>query len=251
MKRWVGAAVATTGAVLLGGVTFVWTGDDRPELSAAPEPVVAKAPAPDPAPTPPPLPVYRAAHAVVPAVPVYDRPGGTEVRTLPHPTVERVPLAFLALAQEGDWVHVRLAVRPNGSTGWIRAEHVRMEDLAHRIVIERAAKRLRVYSGHDVVLEEQVAIGTPRTPTPLGDFFVDAIVKNPGGPYGAYQLSVAGFSDVLMRFAGGIGQIAIHGTNAPHLIGGEVSNGCLRMRNDAVTRVAAYAPLGTPVTITA
>lgn len=249
MRRWLGAIAF----VLAGSVSMlVWMAQRPPAAPGPPPPLVAATkPAPPAAPAPPPVPSYQTAHAVVPAVPVSDTPGGAPVRTLPHPTVERVPLAFLALAQQGDWVQVRLAVRPNGSTGWIRAEHVRMEPLEHRVVVERGAKRLRVYRGHDIVLEEAVAVGTPRTPTPLGDFFIDAIVKNPGGAYGAYQLSVAGFSDVLMRFAGGNGQIAIHGTNAPQLIGGEVSNGCIRMRNDAVTRVAALTPLGTPVTVVA
>ena len=69
------------------------------------------------------------------------------------------------------------------------------------------------------------------------------------GAYGPYQLSVAGFSDVLQSFGGGPGQIAIHGTNHPELIGKFVSNGCVRMNNDDVTALAALAPVGTPVDI--
>jgi lipoprotein-anchoring transpeptidase ErfK/SrfK len=69
--------------------------------------------------------------------------------------------------------------------------------------------------------------------------------------YGWGQLSVSGFSDVLERFAGGIGQIAIHGWNDPSAMGRNVSNGCVRMNNDDIARVAELAPLGTPVTISA
>lgn len=250
MRRWIGGAVAGALVVAGAGAWLAREPGGAPPAGATPPMSVATT-APPVATPPPAPPLHQAAHAVVPNVAVYDRPGGTVVRTLPHPTVERVPLAFLTLARQDDWLQVRLAVRPNGSTGWIRAADVMVEDLAHRVVIERGTKRLRVLRGDTVVLEEQVAVGTPRTPTPLGDFFIDAIVVNPGGVYGAYQLSVAGFSDVLMRFGGGIGQIAIHGTNAPQLIGGEVSNGCIRMRNDAIKRVAALTPLGTPVTIVA
>ena len=248
MKRWLGGGVSV---VLLAVFAFVWLG---------PEPAAAPAPTPPPAedgagaaveapPAPPPL--HQAAHPVGRAVAVSAVPGGPPVRTLTNPTHEGVPLVLLTLARQDDWLHVRLNVRPNGSTGWIKASDVRIEEVAHRIVVERGIKRLRVYQGDAVVLEEPVAVGTPRTPTPLGDFYIDAIVPNPGGAYGAYQLSVAGFSDVLMRFGGGNGQIAIHGTNAPRLIGGEVSNGCIRMRNDSITRLAALAPLGTPVTVVA
>ena len=56
---------------------------------------------------------------------------------------------------------------------------------------------------------------------------------------------------MLERFAGGIGQIAIHGWNDPSAMGRNVSNGCIRMNNDDIARVAELAPLGTPVIITA
>ena len=52
-----------------------------------------------------------------------------------------------------------------------------------------------------------------------------------------------------MTFGTGVGQIAMHGTNAPGLIGSAVSNGCLRMRNADVTRLANTIPIGTPVQI--
>ena len=97
-----------------------------------------------------------------------------------------------------------------------------------------------------------VAVGTARTPTPLGDFFVDGIVPlSGGGPYGAGQVSVSGFSDVLQSFGGGVGQIALHGTNRPQLLGQNVSNGCVRMADESITAVMSLAPLGTPVTIVA
>jgi lipoprotein-anchoring transpeptidase ErfK/SrfK len=41
----------------------------------------------------------------------------------------------------------------------------------------------------------------------------------------------------------------MHGTNAPSLIGQAVSNGCLRMNNADVTRLANTVAIGTPVQI--
>ena len=126
-----------------------------------------------------------------------------------------------------------------------------LRTVPNRLLVELGARRLRAYQGDTVLLEEPVAIGAPTTPSPTGDFYVDAVVKvdDPSGPYGAYQLSVAGFSEVLHSFGGGIGQIAIHGTNRPAAVGQAVSNGCLRMTNQAVTRLADLAPVGTPVQI--
>jgi lipoprotein-anchoring transpeptidase ErfK/SrfK len=54
---------------------------------------------------------------------------------------------------------------------------------------------------------------------------------------------------VLKRFAGGDGQVGIHGTNQPWLIGQSVSHGCIRVNNASIRRLARVLPLGTPVVI--
>jgi lipoprotein-anchoring transpeptidase ErfK/SrfK len=96
-------------------------------------------------------------------------------------------------------------------------------------------------------------IGAPRTPTPLGTFFITDPVdlkSNPNGAYGAYALGLSGYSEVLFEFAGGPGQIAVHGTNNPSQVGQDISNGCIRVPNDIILQIADQAPLGTPVIIT-
>ena len=76
-------------------------------------------------------------------------------------------------------------------------------------------------------------------------------LPNPGSPYGQFMLSIVGFSDVLKSFAGGRGQIAMHGWSDPSVMGKNVSNGCIRMRNADIVRLSELAPLGTPVEILA
>jgi lipoprotein-anchoring transpeptidase ErfK/SrfK len=206
---------------------------------------------------PKPLHAFEAADAVVPEVALYDSPGATaSTGSLPNPTVEDVPLAFLVKAQgPAGWLQVQISRRPNESTAWIHASDVTLRGVDNRIVIEREARQLTVYraTSSDILFQAPVATGAPATPTPLGNFFVDIVVKvnRPSGAYGPYQLSVAGFSDVLQSFGGGPGQIAIHGTNHPELIGQFVSNGCVRMHNDDVTALSDLAPVGTPVEIVA
>jgi lipoprotein-anchoring transpeptidase ErfK/SrfK len=122
----------------------------------------------------------------------------------------------------------------------------------NRIEVNLTTHRLTVFDGDTstVLFDTDVATGAPRTPTPVGDFFIDIV--NPLGGHSVYgwgQLSVSGFSDVLERFAGGIGQIAIHGWNDDSVMGSARSNGCVRMRNIDIARVAELAPLGTPVRI--
>jgi len=204
------------------------------------------------------VPIHRftAGQAVVEQLAVYAGPepvyGTPPFATLPNPTREGYPLIVSVLETSGDWLHVRLPMRPNGTTGWIRASDVRTWVVPTRIEVNLTTHRLTVYDGDsdDVLFDTDVATGRPNTPTPVGDFYVDIV--NPLGHHRVYgwgQMSVAGFSDVLERFAGGIGQIAIHGWNDDSVMGTAASNGCVRMRNVDVARVAELAPLGTPVRI--
>jgi hypothetical protein len=198
---------------------------------------------------------FEAAHAMVPEVPLFDAPDATESNdSMSNPTWEGVALEFL-VKQHGPpgWLQVQISRRPNESLAWIHASDVYLTDVPNRIVVEREARVLTVYKGtsNEVVFQAPVAVGAPRTPTPLGNFFVDIVIKvnRPTGAYGPYQISVAGFSDVLYSFGGGVGQIAIHGTNHPELIGQFISNGCIRLNNDDITTLAPLAPVGTPVQV--
>ncbi len=227
-----------------------------PEVTM-PEPTPLWVPA-DPVPDPVPEPVPGdavAADAAVVRVKLFESAGApSHVGTLQHPTWEGVPLVLQVLEERGDWLHVRVNARPNGKTAWIRRDDVTLRRVPNRIVIDVGDRTLTVLRGNDVLARHPVGVGTARTPTPLGEFYVDATVdlsKRPNGPYGAGQLSVSGFSEVLKSFGGGIGQIAIHGTNSPGSVGGNVSNGCIRMLNAAFKQVAALAPNGTPVSIRA
>lgn len=201
-------------------------------------------------------PAYPAvvADAVVPTVGLYNAPGDPEpAGTLDNPTWEGLPGVYLVMQEWGDWLEVQVSMRPNESTAWIKRSDVSLRHSRHRIVVDLSDRRLVAYDGDRPILDTTVAIGAGSTPTPTGNYFVDGTVKvaDPTGPYGAYQMSVAAFSDVHETFGGGIGQIAIHGTNNPALLGTPASNGCVRMTNDDITVLANTAPVGTPVQIVA
>jgi len=183
---------------------------------------------------------------------LYSTPGQAQADdTFSNPTWEGLPLVFLVQQRQGDWLEVQLNTRPNQSTAWIRAADVTLRQVTHRVVVSLASRSLTVYDGQTPVMEAPVAIGTTSTPTPRGSYYIDGAVRTPDptGVYGPYQVSIAAFSEVLMTFGSGVGQIAFHGTNAPSLIGGAVSNGCLRMTNADITRLANSVPIGTPVQI--
>ena len=194
---------------------------------------------------------FEAADAMVGEVAVLAAPDAAAATTavLSNPTREGYPLAFLVEAVRADFLQVRLPMRPNGSLGWIRRSDVVLRPVANRVVIELEARRLTVFHGNQALFQSTVAVGRPALPTPTGDFYVDLVAHPGGGAYGVTLLSVAGFSDVLQTFGGGPGQIAIHGTNQPGLIGQAVSHGCVRMTNEDIVQVEELAPVGTPVTI--
>lgn len=162
-----------------------------------------------------------------------------------------MPLSFTVIDRVGSRLQVRLPIRPNGSTAWIETDQVQTWVVPNHIVVDVSDRMLWALHGDEVLLEAPVAVGSPNTPTPLGDFYVDISLDEPGGSYGSWMLSVAGFSDVLREFAGGIGQIAIHGWSDDSVVGQAVSNGCVRMPNPVIDRLAPLAPVGTPVHIRA
>jgi L,D-transpeptidase catalytic domain len=54
---------------------------------------------------------------------------------------------------------------------------------------------------------------------------------------------------LLTRPNGSQGWVRKHGTNQPGVIGSAVSNGCIRLKNHAIHKLAGKLPLGTPVHI--
>jgi lipoprotein-anchoring transpeptidase ErfK/SrfK len=204
---------------------------------------------------PKPVEYRQLAWAAVPSVPIYTAPNAAAPSaSLKNPTAEDQPLAFLAIGRQDDWLQVRLPVRPNGTVGWVKTSDIKLAEVqTYRILVEVAAHRLTLLKGDEVVMQEPVGVGKARTPTPTGRFYIDAMVRlaNPNTVWGPFQMSVSGFSNVLERFMGGPGQIAIHGTNTPQLIPGDISNGCVRLKNDAITKLAGLTGIGTPVDIVA
>jgi lipoprotein-anchoring transpeptidase ErfK/SrfK len=204
--------------------------------------------------TPPPPPVYLAADGIAPSVAYFAAPGdATPIGSMPNPSINGGPLVFRVLAQQGDWVQVEMSKRPNGSTAWVHSSDVSIREVPNHIVVELGARRLSVYNGNNVVMQATVAVGRPSAPTPTGSYFIEGSYPtgSSGGAYGVLILTVSAFSDVYQTFAGGIGQIGIHGTNAPQLLGQAVSHGCIRMSNANVTLLNKLAPPGTAVDIQA
>jgi hypothetical protein len=169
-----------------------------------------------------------------------------------NPTYFGNPLVLMVTDRtaDGQWLKVQIPVRPNGTEGWIPAEHAVLSSHFVRATVNLTDRVVKVWDGDELIAETGAVIGSINRPTPVGKFFVnDLVEKWAGSAYGPYVLSLSGFSEVLEKFAGGIPVIAIHGTNQPELIGGALSNGCIRVPNDVVIFLAENVPMGTPVDI--
>lgn len=184
---------------------------------------------------------------------VRDVPHGDVTHHLDATTVfgTRTVLLVVGQGEEDGWLEVLLPVRPNGSTGWVHADDVELRELTIEVQVDLAARTLTVVDDGVTLLETVVAIGDADHPSPTGRFFVTDKLEtgDPGGPYGPYAIGLSARSDVLTKFAGGDGQVGIHGTNNPASIGQAASHGCLRVDNTIADHLAHLLPLGTPVTI--
>ena len=168
-----------------------------------------------------------------------------------NPTYYKNPLVVEVLENQGDWMKVLITARPNHTTGWIKADDVTIAATDFHMELDLSTFHLKVFQGAVVFVETDVVIGKDSTPTPLGRFFVTEKIKNPSdtGIYGAWILPINGYSEVLDTFDNGLPQVAFHGTNQPELVRTKSSNGCVRIPNDVVVKIAGAIPAGTPIDI--
>lgn len=188
------------------------------------------------------------------------------IRRLPSTTARRVgrvhlrtedgfPEVYAVLGVKSDgagraWLHIRIPMRPNGRTGWVRDSALGPVYRVHtRLVVDRARLRATLYRSGKRIWGSAIGIGKAGTPTPAGRFWIREKfrVATPGGIYGPRAFGTSAYSR-LSDWPGG-GVVGIHGTNAPSLIPGRPSHGCVRVPNPAIKRLYRLMPIGTPIEV--
>lgn len=154
---------------------------------------------------------------------------------------------------ENGWLRVALPGRPNGSTGFVDSSVVTLTRTSLRGYVDLEARTMRLEDSGAEIFSADIAIGSDEYPTPAGAVFVTELVENvdPTNAYGPYAFGLSLHSDQITEFGeGGDGQVGIHGTNRPDLIGQAVSHGCVRLSNDSIQELVELAvPLGMPIFI--
>jgi hypothetical protein len=170
-------------------------------------------------------------------------------------TEDSLPEVYLVLSRTTDadgvdWYRIRIPKRPNGRTGWVRAESLGpLHTVTTRLVVSRRSLRASLYRGGRLVFRAPVGVGKRGTPTPRGRFWIRERLRlrGHGGLYGPLAFGTAAYS-VLSEWPKG-GVVGIHGTNEPRLVPGRPSHGCIRMRNRDIRRLGRILPIGTPLQI--
>ena len=190
--------------------------------------------------------------STVESLPVFSQPDSEEPPLHLDQSTEFGSARVLLVEQlASDWVEVRLPQRPNESFGWVRASDVEIERLDVIVRVDLQQRQLTIVDHGVQTTMQAIAVGSEENPTPTGTFFItDKIdTANDAGAYGPFAIGLSAYSETLSEFAGGNGQIGIHGTNDPTSIGQAVSHGCIRLPNEIITMLANELPLGTMVVI--
>jgi hypothetical protein len=148
------------------------------------------------------------------------------------------------------WVRVMLPVLPNGSTGWVRRSALgAYRFVTTRLVVDLERLRATLTDHGHAVWSAPIGVGSPDYPTPRGQFYVRNVLTRYASPtYGPLAFGTSARSASLDDWPGG-GFVGIHGTDAPDLIPGRISHGCVRVRNRDILRLGRLMPPGTPVVI--
>jgi L,D-transpeptidase-like protein len=188
------------------------------------------------------------------------------IRRLPNPHARKIASTH-ALTEDGfpevyvvlrgwddpaghSWLEVRIPMRPNGRTGWVRhSTFGPLYRVRTLLVVDRAKLRATLYRRGNAIWSAPVGIGKRSTPTPAGHFWIREKFRthDPNGLYGPAAFGSSDYS-VLSDWPGG-GVIGIHGTDEPSLIPGRPSHGCIRLKNPALRRLWRLLPIGTPLLI--
>lgn len=190
--------------------------------------------------------------------PVYRAPrlSAGRVARLHWDTEDGFPEVYLLLRAHWDrqgreWVLLRVPMRPNGITGWVRRDALDQFHLTRlSLVVDRQRLRISLYSSGRLRWRAPVGVGKGVSPTPAGRFWIREEFKilDPRSGYWPYAFGTADYSTLTDWPGGGI--VGIHGPYyEAQLIPGRISHGCIRLRVTDDAWLGAHIGVGTPLRV--
>ncbi len=136
------------------------------------------------------------------------------------------------------------------------AAYVSPEILPQRLEINLRQRRVTLFQGNQVVKSYPIAIGRPGWETPVGNFSVKQMFKDPPWvhPFKGFVIPGGDPENPLGRhwigfWTDGKNWVGMHGTPNPESVGRAVSHGCIRMYNRDIAELFTKVTPGTPVIV--
>ncbi len=190
--------------------------------------------------------------AVVRTKPRLSAPAITTLQTRTPDDTQNLVVVLERLAKSPSemWYRVRLPILPNNSTGWVPKRFLGdLYTVNTHLYIDRAKFTATLKRNGVTVFTARIGVGKAYWPTPPGEFYIRTKLAGFDSPfYGPIAFGTSARSAVLTDWPGG-GFVGVHGTSLPQLLPGQVSHGCIRLRNEDILRLAKLMHVGTPVTI--
>lgn len=125
-----------------------------------------------------------------------------------------------------------------------------------RLEINLNRRRVTLFQGHTLIKSYPIAVGRPGWETPVGEFKVKQMFKDPPWmhPFKGFVIPGGAADNPLGRYwigfwTDGKNWIGMHGTPNPESVGRAVSHGCIRMYNQDIEELFARVGPGTPVIV--
>ncbi len=183
-------------------------------------------------------------------VAVYDAPGGTARAFLPR-TISGLPVTAPVVSRRPGWLAV-LIPSINRRIGWVPVSAGTVHPLRDQLIVDRGERRLTWLHNGKPRGDWEVAVGSARTPTPLGRTFVMGRTITQGNVYAGLDALVLGaIPDDRDALSASLrnGHTAIHAWSDESAFGRAISNGCIRMPPDAQRTLLRHIPEGVVLTV--
>ena len=169
------------------------------------------------------------------AMPGYAKPGG-KIDRLVLPTWLGSPIIAPVMATSGAYSEIRLPMRPNETTTWVKSANLIFSVTPYFIVINTKNTHVQLYKDGKLVVNAPAGVGSDVYPTPTGRFYVTMFAQSDGNGYGPWELMTSAHSLAIQNWSGtGDALISMHGPlfsdaqigNA----GTHISHGCIRLHS--------------------
>ncbi|SDT44706.1 L,D-transpeptidase [Actinoplanes derwentensis] len=183
---------------------------------------------------------------------LYDAPGGEPLAFLP-PRISGLATVVPIVARANGWAAV-LVPATNRKVGWVPTAGWQAETLRDQLMVDLSERSLIWLRAGEEQARWSVAIGTKRTPTPLGRTYVMGITGTSGAAFAGLDALVLGsVPEDPEKMAASLqkAHTGIHAWSNSAVFGRNVSNGCVRMPPKAQRKLLDQVAPGTPVVVTA